>query len=135
MTSLWTFFWQTSNYFRTLKGNTFLESVFAGVKISGLQGCSVREKGTVSQRLPWNFRSFRIFFPFRVLSECICNAVFGPLVGCRLYSCNYSKTELHYMRFSDIFQSFRRCYLNILWNHLWRGLLEFWDVDYSPVLY
>ena len=35
----------------TQKETYFLKSVFAGVRKSGLQGCSVREKGSVSQNI------------------------------------------------------------------------------------
>ena len=52
MTLLQTFFWQASNYCRTLKRKHFsLKSVFAEVRKTGLQGCSVREKESVSQNI------------------------------------------------------------------------------------
>ena len=36
---------QTSNYFGTLKGNIFLESVCAKVRNSGLLACNAKKKG------------------------------------------------------------------------------------------
>ena len=57
MTSLKTFLWQTSNYFRMLKGHIFWGPVFADVRNSRQQGCSVREKETFLQRF---FQIFEI---------------------------------------------------------------------------
>ena len=50
----------------------FLESLFTEVRCSGLQGCSVREKGTVSQRFCVIYKVLEhyflsVLFPFLVL--------------------------------------------------------------------
>ena len=63
---------QTPNYFKTLKGNIFLESVFIEVRYSGQQGRSVREKETVSQRFCVIYKILGhyflcVLFPFSVL--------------------------------------------------------------------
>ena len=57
------------------KETFFLESAFADVSNSGLQDCSVGEKGTFLQGFFWNFRNFRKPFRYWALSECICSAV------------------------------------------------------------
>ena len=96
------------------KETFFLESAFADVRNSGLQGCSVREKGTLSQRFFWNFRNFRMSFPFWALSECICN-----------------KMELQYIFFSDNVPKFS---VQLFQNTLIKlSVMEFSRVlDYTP---
>ena len=46
------------------KETFLLESAFAYVRNSELQGCSVREKGTLSQRFFENVRDLRTLFPY-----------------------------------------------------------------------
>ena len=67
-------------------------------KNSGLQACNVTEKWTVVQNIFWSFRKFRTSFPFLALPEKY-HCFFSPIVGCRLYSCNCIKRELHYLCF------------------------------------
>ena len=62
--------------------------------------------------------------------------VISPLVSCRLYSCNCIKKKLHCICFSDNFRKFLvLLFQRLSWYHLWRTLVEFRAVSYSPVLY
>ena len=98
-----------------------------------MQGCSVREKATVSQRF---FVIYKILehFPFWTLPECIYSAIFTPVVGCRLYFCNCTKMKLYYICFSENFQNFLTHFETYSWNHHWRSLVGFLAVDYSHAL-
>ena len=49
-------------------------------RYSGLQGYSVREKATVSQK---KFAIYKILEHY-FLPECICSAIFTPVVGCTI---------------------------------------------------
>ena len=75
-----------------------LEPAFGDVRNSGLQGCSVREKSTLSQRFFQEFSKFQntLYFltTLRMYLQC------SPVVGYRLYSRNSNKRELHYIFFS-----------------------------------
>ena len=73
MNSLQTFFLQTP-ILKHSKKTFFLESVFTEVKYSGLQGCSVRETGTVSQRFCVSYKDLghyflSVLFPFPALYQ------------------------------------------------------------------
>ena len=87
------------------KETFFLESAFADVRNSELQGGSIREKNTLSQIYFQIFRNFRTPFPFSALSECICSAVRQQAVECNLAS-NSNKRELHQIFLSDNFPKF-----------------------------
>ena len=77
-----------------------MQPVFTEVRNAGLEGCSFREKGAVSQRFKGIYKILEHYF----LSGHFHNVsvvVFDPVLGCGLHSCNYIKRKLHYIHFSD----------------------------------
>ena len=96
----------------------------------GLQGCNVREKATASQRFFVIYKILEHYF----LSGQFQNVSVVPSL-LRSYPVDYiSAGKLHYVCFSDNFPMFLTHFTTPSWNHLWRSLVMFWAVDYSPVL-
>ena len=102
----------------------FLESAFAKVRNSGLQGCRIREKGTVSQIFLWKFQNFK--HPF--LSEHFQNAsVVQSSSRLQTVLVQLHKRELHYICFSNNFLKFL---VQLLQNTLKKSFVK----EFSRVL-
>ena len=94
------------------KETFFLEPVFAEVRNSGLQGCSVRKKkGQFCKDVFGIFEILEYPFLFEHF-ENVSVVQLGSIVGCRLYSCNSKENSTTYV-FLTIFQKFRRSFFQM----------------------
>lgn len=139
MALLWTLSPVISIY-RTLKGSLGVFSwslFFLKLKILKLQTC----KGQFCHRF---FFLILEILQHPVLSasfhKSICSKVYRLVVSCTLYSYNFIKRKLHYVHFSEVFQSFqwgffKTLYIENICDEVYQSSVDYrlWFPDYSSV--